>query len=325
MNSNRDIQRMKTIFIRVLAAIGIALCCTVSFEVSAQPLPTWVRSLAWSPDGSKIATGSQDGTIHIWNAQTGGLLQILRRGGPGPVLSVVWHPQSRKLASGGLDQPIVIWDATAGQTLDTFQEPLPRYTALAWSPDGTKIASVNDVEAFRIWNAATGQLLSKMRSIDLLHSVAWSPNGAKIAVGASHRIKIWSPGGQHLATLQDDGLEVTSLAWSSDNIRVASANVDGVVHIWNTSTNQIVRTFIGHTEIVDSVAWSPDETKLASASIDKTVRIWDVVTGQPINTIRNNGRVFTVAWSPDGSKIACGTSNGGIQIVSPIPRSTATP
>jgi WD40 repeat protein len=325
MNSKRDARHMKYTFVCVLAAIGIALCCTISFDVSAQQLPTWIRSLAWSPDGSKIATGRQDGTIQIWNAKTGRSLRILRRGGAGPVLSVAWHPQSRKLASGGLDQPIVVWDATAGQTLDTFQEPLPRYTALAWSPDGTKLASVNDVQAFRIWNATTGQLVSTLPSIDLLHSVAWSPNGAKIAVGASLRIKIWSPEGQHLATLQDDGLEVTSLAWSSDNTRVASANVEGVVHIWNTSTNQIVRTFIGHTEIVYSVAWSPDETKLASASIDKTVRIWDVATGQSINTIRNNGGVFTVAWSPDGSKIAYGTTNGGIQIVSPIPRSAATP
>lgn len=325
---------MKYTFVRVLATIGIVLCCTVSFDVAAQPLPTWVRSLAWSPDGSKIATGLQDGTIQLWNAKTGGLLRILRRGGSGPVLSVAWHPDGIKLASCGIDQPTVIWDGNTGQSLYSFDEPFPRELAVAWSPDGSRIATVSDggninaageLENFRIWNAFTGQLLKIIVGSRYLHSVAWSPDGSKIAVGTYHRIKIWSPGGQNLATLQDNGREVMSLAWSSDKIRLASANVDGFLHIWNTSTNQIVRTFTGHTEIVYSVAWSPDETKLASASIDKTVRIWDVATGQSINTIRNNGGVFTVAWSPDASKIAYGTSNGGIQIVSPVPGSTATP
>jgi WD40 repeat protein len=276
----------------------------------------------------------QDGTIQLWNAKTGGLLRILRRGAAGPVLSVAWHPDGQKLASGGLDQATVIWNGITGQSLYRFDEPFPREIAVAWSPDGTKLATVSDgghinaegeLENFRIWNASTGKLINIILRAGYLNSVAWSPDGTKIATGAYGRLTIWTPIGQRLATLHDNGREVVSISWRPDGGMIASANVEGVVRTWNAFTYQIIQTFRGHTDSAESVVWSPDGTKLATGSQDGTVRVWNAATRQLLNTIRSNDKVFSVAWSPDGSKIAYGTSNGGIQIVSPIPSSKPSP
>ncbi len=296
---------MKRLFLCILIVVGVAVNWTRSTISLAQtPSPTWTRTLAWSPDGTKIATGRQDGTIQVWNASTGQLLRTLQQSGSGLVLSVIWHSDSRKLASGGFDQPIVVWDTTTGQALLTFHEPLPRYTDLAWSPDGTRLAAVNDGGIFNIWDATAGQLLTTIPSPGFSYAVAWSPDGSKIATGAYSTIVVWSPNGQKIAALQDNGGDVESLAWSPDGTKLASANLEGIIHTWDASSNQILKTFTGHTTLASSVAWSPDGTKLASASADNTVRVWDAATGQSINTIQSSDRVFAVAWSPYGGRLA---------------------
>jgi uncharacterized repeat protein (TIGR01451 family) len=200
------------------------------------------------------------------------------------------------------------------------------YTSIAWSPDGTKLAGVNDRGSFQIWDATTAQLLTSISSAGFSYDVDWSPDGSKIATGRNDRVEIWASDGQHLATLQDNGREVTSVAWNADGTKIASADVKGIVRIWNTSTNQIIQTFSGHTDIVYSVAWSPDETKLVSASADKSVRVWDATSGQTIQTLQNSDRVFVAAWSPDGTKFAYGGIDTSLQIVqTPSPTATATP
>src|SRR5262245_17068890 len=161
---------MKRIFICLLISIGIVLGWSELLGASAQAPSNWMTTLAWSPYGTKIATGSQDGTIQVWDASTGQSLKILRQGGAGMVMAVVWHPDSNKLASGGLNQSLIIWDAATGQPTLTFQEQLPNYTAIAWNPDGTKIAGVNDGGLFQIWDAISGSLLPPIPSNDFSFS-----------------------------------------------------------------------------------------------------------------------------------------------------------
>jgi WD40 repeat protein len=307
---------MKYFLLRALLGMSLILVSTASLRATAQTASNWTRTIAWSPDGTKIATGKQDGTIQIWNAATGQLSLTLRQGGPGPVETLVWKPgDSSKLASGGYDQPIVIWNVTTGQPLLSIGELPFIYTSIAWSPDGTKLVGVNDGGIFQIWDTATGQLLTSVPPFNFFYAVAWSPDGTKIATGRYDKIILWSPTGQQLATLQDNGREVLSVAWSPDGTKIASANVSGIVRTWNASTNQVIQTFSGHTDIVYSVAWSPDGTKIASASGDKTIRIWDTATGQTIRVDQSSDRVYAVAWDPDGSDLAYSSPTTTVQIV----------
>ena len=178
-----------------------------------------ITSVAWSPDGTKAASGSWDNTIRVNDSRTGALLLTIT-GHTDAITSVAWSPDGTKIASGSRDETVCIWNAATGQLLKTLRPPAASViTSVAWSPDSTKIASGSRDETVCIWDAATGQLLNVLNGhTDIVTSVAWSPDGTKIASGSQ----------------------------------------DKTVRIWHADTGQPLNVLNGHTDIVTSVAWSPE-------------------------------------------------------------------
>ncbi|CAI7627747.1 unnamed protein product [Penicillium pancosmium] len=125
----------------------------------------------------------------------------------------------------------------------------------------------------------------------------------------------WSP---CLQTLEGHSDPVTSIAWSPDGSRLASASYDETVRIWDPATGQSISTLEGHSNGVASIAWSPDGSRLASGSDDETVRIWDPATGQSISILEGHSdEVRSIAWSPDGSRLASGSYDETVRIWDP--------
>jgi WD40 repeat protein len=112
--------------------------------------------VAWSPDGTRLAGAGVDGTVRIWDAASGRLLQT-HSGHSGTVVSVAWSPDGTRLASGGWDRTVRIWDATSGRPLGA--PPLKVHTravsSVAWSPDGTRLASASTDHTVRLWDGIT--------------------------------------------------------------------------------------------------------------------------------------------------------------------------
>ncbi|KAJ5971705.1 uncharacterized protein N7479_001623 [Penicillium vulpinum] len=122
----------------------------------------------------------------------------------------------------------------------------------------------------------------------------------------------WSPCFQ---TFEGHSDGVTSVAWSPDGSRLASASHDKTVRIWDPATGQSISTLDEHSGTVMSISWSPDGSRLASASGDKTVRIWDPATGQSISTLdEHSGTVMSISWSPDGSRLASASDDKTVRI-----------
>ena len=195
-----------------------------------------VLSVAYSPDGTKIISGSLYKTVKIWDANTGKCLQTLE-GHKYSVYSVAFSPDGTKIISGSWDATVKIWDANTGECLKTLWGHLNIVNSVAYSPDGTKIISGSSDKTVKIWDANTGQCLKTLKGhSEGINSVAYSPDGTKIISGS----------------------------------------YDKTVKIWNANTGQCLKTLEGHLLQVLSVAYSPDGKRIVSGSADKTIKIWGV-------------------------------------------------
>ncbi|HVB60079.1 MAG TPA: serine/threonine-protein kinase [Ktedonobacteraceae bacterium] len=263
-----------------------------------------VPTVAWSPDGRRLASGSDDETVQVWDASTGQHLCIYR-GHSGNVPTVAWSPDGRRLASGSDDETVQVWDASTGLRFTNYRAV--GVSTVMWSPDGYRLVFGSGRTA-QVWDANTGQrILIYTRHSGHVTSVALSPDGRRLASGSRRTAQVWDTNnfGQLFFTYTGHSDRVSSVAWSPDGRRLASGSDDETAQVWDASTGQRILIYTGHTGHVTSVVWSPDGRWLASSSYDKTVQVWDASTGNLIYVYQGHTEpVLSVAWSPDGMRIA---------------------
>ena len=272
-----------------------------------------VRSVAWSPDGKRLATGSNDKTAKVWDAETGKDVLTLN-GHNGPVVSVAWSPDGKRLATGSGDKTAKVWDAETGKEVLTLDGHIDSGVSVAWSPDGKRLATwSSENKTVTMWDAETGQEVRTLNGHNgPVVSVAWSPDGKRLATGSRDRTaKVWdTETGKELLSLIGSRGSVLSVAWSQDGKRLATGSVDGTVRVWDAETGKEVLTLSGQLGTVASVAWSPDGKRLASGNANNTANVWDVESGTEVLTLSvGRGTVLSVAWSPDGRQLATGSGD----------------
>ncbi|NCR33807.1 MAG: protein kinase [Microcystis aeruginosa L211-101] len=277
-----------------------------------------VFSVAYSPDGRYLASGSIDKTIKIWEVATGKELRTLT-GHSGGVFLVAYSPDGRYLASGSSDKTIKIWEVATGKELHTLTVYSYLYGAdVVYSPDGRYLASRSDDKTIKIWEVATGKELRTLtgHSGPVL-SVVYSPDGRYLASGGGLRdntIKIWQVAtGKVLRTLTGHSDWVLSVVYSPDGRYLASGSRQ-TIKIWQVATGKVLRTLTGHSDWVWSVVYSPDGRYLASGSY-QTIKIWEVATGKELRTLTGHfDSVKSVVYSPDGRYLASGSGDKTIKI-----------
>ncbi|RKK89120.1 Vegetative incompatibility protein HET-E-1 [Fusarium oxysporum] len=276
-----------------------------------------VESVVFSPDGQRLASGSWDKTVKVWDATTG-KCQATLEGHGSLVWSVAFSPDGQRLASGSGDATVKVWDAMTGQCQATLLGHGDWVRSVAFSPDGQRVASASDDKTVKIWDATMGQCQATLEGHgSLVRSVAFSPDGQRLASGSDDKtIKIWdATTGKCQATLKSHGFPVTTVAFSPDGQRVASGSGDAKVKIWDATTGQCQTTLEGYDDWIESVAFSPNGQCVASGSWDKTVKIWDATTGQCQATLKGHGGlVRSVAFSPNGQLVASASRDRAVKI-----------
>ncbi len=275
-----------------------------------------VQSVSWSPDGTKIASGSEYGKIKIWNFMTSSCINTLSQ--KDFVYSVSWSPDGTKIASGSWDKTVKIWNPSSGDIISTLSGHHFGIYCISWSPDGTKIASGSADQIVMIWNANTGICIDKLFGHrNSVKSVTWSPDGSQIASGSiDETIKIWNfSTGKCIDTLIGHHTSIQSVAWSPDGSQIASGSGDYTIKIWNLTTGECIRTLSGHSGQVNTIAWSPDGSQIASGSGDYTIKIWNLTTGECIRTLfGHNDEVRSISWNPDGTSIVSGSLDKTVKV-----------
>jgi uncharacterized repeat protein (TIGR01451 family) len=277
----------------------------------------WVTSVAFSPDGSLIASGSGDYTIKLWRVSDGALVRTLT-GHTDWVTSVAFSPDGSLIASGSGDYTIKLWRVSDGALVRTLTGHADWVTSVAFSPDGSLIASGSGDYTIKLWRVSDGALVATLTGhTGWVTSVAFSPDGSLLASGSEdYTIKLWRVSdGALVRTLTGHTNDVTSVAFSPDGSLLASGSEDYTIKLWRVSDGALVRTLTGHTNDVTSVAFSPDGSLLASGSEDYTIKLWRVSDGALVDTLTGHmGTVTSVAFSPDGSLIASGSEDYTIKL-----------
>ena len=271
-----------------------------------------VTSVAFSPNGNTLASGSNDDTIRLWNANTGVLLKTLTGHG-GDVFSVAFSPDGKMLASASRNDIIHLWNTNTGKHLKTLTGD-----SVAFSPDGKMLASAIGA-TIRLWDANTGEHLKTLTGhTDSVRSIAFSPDGQTLASGGGSwddTIRLWDANtGELLNTLEGHTSVVISVAFHPDGNTIASASRT-TIFLWDANTGELLRTLTGHSRLVRSVAFSPDGGMLASGGGDATIRLWNPNTGELLNTLTgHSNEVNSVAFSPDGQTIASGSWDSTLRL-----------
>jgi WD40 repeat protein len=269
-----------------------------------------ISSVVYSPDSRQLASGSDDGTVRLWDAATGACLQTLK-GHTDEISSVVYSPDSRQLASGSDDCTVRLWDAVTGSCLQTLESHTGAVELVVYSSDSRQLASGADDGTVRLWDAVTGTCLQTLEGYKGgIGSVVYSPDSRQLASGSDDSaVRLWDVvTGICLQTLEGHTDMISSVVYSPDSQRLASGSDDSTVRLWDAATGACLQTLKGHTDKISSVIYSLDSRQLASGSYDSTVRLWDAVTGTCMQTLKGHtGRISLVVYSPDSRQLASGS------------------
>jgi WD40 repeat protein len=259
--------------------------------------------MALSPDGKHLATGGIDGTVRVWDVETGKLARALI-GHQYYVYGLCWSPDGNTLASAGsFDATIRLWDTRSGHPLRVIKG-LPSYVVqVTWSPDGKSLlAAGGESGIVTRWDAATSKEMGKVELGRPVLSISWNPDGRSAAIVAQTlAVQILDIESNKLVrSVGDIKTGFLSCAWSPDGKTLAAGAPTSTLLF--DAEGSLIRTLAIQGA---AVTWSPDSKHVATASPAGTRNtVWEVATGTPTKTIP--GTSYLLAYLPDGQNLIGG-------------------
>jgi WD40 repeat protein/serine/threonine protein kinase len=278
---------------------------------------SWLTTVAFHPDGRRLASGGNETCIRIWDRTTGKPARPPLYSHTGNAIAVTFSPDGRYLISASTDRTVKVWDAESYQVLHTLRGHEAIVVGIAVSPDGRLVASASRDRTVRIWEVATAREVHTCRGHEWhVTGVAFTPDGRLVSLGGEGVVKVWdvATGQETVSWREKDPMGSDALAVSPDGAHVAVARSRGVI-IRSLADGQVVHSLQGHFMPVWNLAYSPDGRRLATASWDNTAKLWDTDTGREILTIRGHAdAVRGIAFSRDGRSLATASYDRTVRV-----------
>lgn len=303
---------------------------TWSLQQTISAHSDWVRCLSFTPDSTRLVSGSFDKTIKLWQLDTGEVIYTLADH-PKGVFALAVSPDGRLLASGSWDNTIKLWNLEAGTLLHNLSEHTDSVRSLAISPDSQTLISGSFDRQIALWHLPDGTVTKTITAREPIAAIALSADGSFLAsTGDDGRIDLWSlADGRAIAEASGNNHCIGSLAIAPDGQTLASGTVNGYVILWklaDLSTGEFqqiepLQSIKAHAGQINACVFSPDGQYIITGSVDGKAKVW--YKGEDLS-FRNKARsilkgdpgrsVMSVAIDPAGRLIAVGGADGTIQI-----------
>jgi len=281
-----------------------------------------VRRIVFSPEGSRLASASGDGTVRLWDGRTGA--RVATHGGHSSELAhIIFSPDGSILASA-CQTMAALWDGTTGAHIaNMWRHDYPgltgHVTSIEFSPDGSDFMACRTMTSreqrilrwtehsllssenvsrqtdshtniLGLWNGRTGVPVPIGDFPSGVTSVKFSPDGTTLALASAGKVvQFWDRGMQtRIATLEGHSDHIISIAFSHDSSRFASASWDGMVYLWDGRTGTRIAILKSRSSNATSIVFSPNSLRLASTYVDGKVWLWDGNTGAPIAILNDH-------------------------------------
>jgi len=280
-----------------------------------------LTSIAWSPDGSRIAGADSSGLITIWDVSTDAVLMKFQSASAF-VTSLTWSPDNTRLASvGPVDGIIRVWNTNDGQLVaelegnSTYDGP----AFVAWNPVSPILVSVASTTdggyPLKFWNTENDRFnLLPTSSHVSAYDIAWKPDGSELAVADLRGVSIYDLISQEKLEQRYIAPFKFALTWSPDGLKLAAFDTDNLIQILNPDTGEVLLSIQGPKRDFEvrfaTIAWSADGNRLATDGYDGRTQIWDASTGELRETLApdRQGARWLMAWSPYGGRLALGNA-----------------
>jgi WD40 repeat protein len=277
-----------------------------------------VRCVAFSSNGSRLASGGVDGTVIVWNRATRKAVRTISAH-PGGVGGIVFSPDGKRLATGGTDHAARIWDAVTATKMQTFNGHADRVSSVAFAPDGHRIATASLDHTVKVWDASSSdEVLTFRDHPDQVNCVTFSSDGRWLAsAGRDGTALVWDALSGKLTQSFPCHTEIWTVAFSPDGHTLACGGTGpaGTITLWNTETSRPGASLNGHQGSVNAVVFAPGGKYLASAGQDGTMRIWNPTTGKErLTIVAHTAPVNSVSWSPDGKALVSASWDGTVKV-----------